>query len=142
MGSGNMARNLVLGFFAIGIALALYQAFAPDETAGGLTVIVPELSAQTRQGNALFDNTCATCHGTNAAGTDAGPPLVHDIYNPGHHPDSSFLSAVRNGVPQHHWPFGNMPRQELVSDEDVVKIVSYVRELQAANGIAYRPHNM
>jgi len=38
-------------------------------------------------------------------------------------------------VRAHHWNFGNMPPAEGVSDEDVIKITRYVRELQKANGI-------
>ena len=47
-----------------------------------------------------------------------------------------------NGVVQHHWPYGNMPKQEQVTRDEVAKIVQYVRELQVANGITFKPHNM
>ena len=75
------------------------------------------------------------CHGANAEGTQAGPPLVHRLYIPGHHPDISFRNAVKNGVISHHWEFGHMPPQPGVSDEDIEKIICYVRELQIAGGI-------
>ena len=71
----------------------------------------------------------------NASGTGLGPPLVHKIYEPGHHQDFTIQSAVRNGVPAHHWQFGNMPPVPTVSDEDVPNIICYIRELQRANGI-------
>ncbi|WP_328804956.1 c-type cytochrome [Stappia albiluteola] len=96
---------------------------------------VPELSGLAAEGKAEFDKVCAECHGKNAAGTDKGPPLVHDIYKPGHHADEAFLAAVRFGVRQHHWPYGNMPPQPEVADKQIVAIIRYVRELQAANGI-------
>ena len=35
-----------------------------------------------------------------------------------------------------------MPPQPQVSDEDIAAIVRYIRELQEANGIRYRPHRM
>jgi hypothetical protein len=35
-----------------------------------------------------------------------------------------------------------MPPQPQVSDEQLKAIVQYVRELQIANGITYRPHSM
>jgi hypothetical protein len=35
-----------------------------------------------------------------------------------------------------------MPPLPQVSDEEVAAIVRYVRELQEANGIFYRPHDM
>jgi hypothetical protein len=53
---------------------------------------------------------CAVCHGPAATGSMQGPPLVHEIYEPGHHPDELFVRAVMEGVAQHHWDFGPMPR--------------------------------
>lgn len=35
----------------------------------------------------------------------------------------------------HHWTFGDMPPQTGLTRADVVAIVTYVRELQRANGI-------
>jgi mono/diheme cytochrome c family protein len=49
---------------------------------------------------------------------------------------------VRHGVRQHHWPFGDMPAQPQVTDEQLAQIIRYVRELQAANGIVYREHRI
>ena len=99
-------------------------------------VRVPTLSAAATAGEAVFDANCAACHGDNAAGRDgAGPPLVHTIYEPNHHSDAAFFLAARQGVRSHHWPFGNMPPVEGVSDDDVALIVAYVRELQRANGV-------
>ena len=99
-------------------------------------VRVPTLSSTATAGEAVFDANCAACHGDNAAGRDgAGPPLVHKIYEPDHHSDAAFFLAARQGVRSHHWPFGNMPPVEGVSDDDVALIVAYVRELQRANGV-------
>ncbi len=106
------------------------------------SVKVPQLSALAANGKSAFDAACAQCHGLNAAGTDIGPPLVHDIYNPGHHSDEAFFLAVELGVRQHHWPYGDMPPQPQVTQDQVAAIVRYVRELQVANGISYRPHRM
>ncbi|SPH18256.1 hypothetical protein DEA8626_01788 [Defluviimonas aquaemixtae] len=60
---------------------------------------------------------------------------MHKIYEPSHHGDAAFLVAVRNGVRQHHWDFGNMLPVEGLTDGDVKYIVRYVRELQFENGI-------
>ncbi len=103
---------------------------------------VPELSELASRGKTAFDANCAACHGANGSGSEKGPPLVHDTYNPGHHPDEAFLSAAMRGVRQHHWRFGNMPPQPQVSDEELAAIVRYVREVQETNGIFYRPHIM
>ncbi len=104
--------------------------------------VIPVLSPLARMGARLFTENCARCHGENATGTDHGPPLLHDIYNPGHHPDEAFYRAVRRGVPQHHWHFGNMPPLPEVKRRHVQAIVAWIRELQRANGITYRPHRM
>lgn len=148
----NLPKYFVIGIFAAGAVGIAVNAVIPggDSNAPATTgatvklaeVKVPELTETAQAGEYLFNSNCATCHGVNAGGTDSAPPLVNDIYNPGHHPDESFYSAVANGVPAHHWPFGNMPRQPQVSEEQVAKIVAYVRELQAENGIGYREHRM
>ncbi len=100
-------------------------------------VTVPEtLSANAVIGKTAFEAKCAVCHGANAAGQDGvAPPLVHKIYEPSHHGDAAFLLAAKNGVRAHHWRFGNMPPVEGVTDGDVKMIITYVRELQRANGI-------
>lgn len=99
-------------------------------------VKIPELSSKALQGRIAYENSCAVCHGINAAGQEGvAPPLVHKIYEPSHHGDGSFLVAAKNGVRAHHWPFGNMPRIENIKEDDVKNIVTYVRELQRANGI-------
>ena len=110
---------------------------SPPNTGAYATVVVktPELSQSAVTGQALFNTNCAVCHGPNAAGSNAGPPLVHPIYGPGHHPDFSFKNAVQNGVPSHHWWFGDMAPLPGVSEQDVEQIVCFVRELQRANGI-------
>jgi len=105
-------------------------------------VKVPVLSAAAQAGEASFSENCAACHGKNASGSDQGPPLVHDIYNPGHHADEAFVLAATRGVRQHHWQFGNMPPQPGITRAEIQPILSYVRELQRANGIYYKSHNM
>jgi len=94
-----------------------------------------ESAGTSRKGAALFATNCAACHGTGAAGSDKGPPLVHKIYEPSHHDDGSFYRAVHQGVRGHHWSFGDMPPVPGVSDAEVEAIITYVRELQRAAGI-------
>lgn len=136
------------GALVIGAVLLGGGAVAGMKLSGGtdqpvtVSVSVPDLSRTARRGETVFDANCAACHGKNASGTDQGPPLVHNIYNPGHHADGAFHVAVTAGVRQHHWPYGNMPRQPQVGAGDVNAIIAYVRELQAANGIVYQQHNM
>ncbi len=101
------------------------------------SIRLPETrSAQSYFGQLSFEENCASCHGINGAGgTDNGPPLVHPIYEPGHHPDTSFVRAAMSGVPSHHWNFGDMPNIEGVNQQDALRIASYIREIQRANGI-------
>ena len=98
-------------------------------------VVIPEFSAKAKAGARLFAENCAICHGENATGTDQGPPLLHKVYEPGHHPDRLFQRAVTHGVMSHHWNFGHMPPVPGLSPADVAKIIAFVREFQRANGI-------
>ena len=124
-------------------AMANAAGQAAPATAPAVDVVVPaKFTALASDGRILFEQTCAVCHGANAAGTGKGPPLVHDLYNPGHHDDESFVRAAAQGVRSHHWPFGDMPPQSHVTEPQARAIARYVRELQEANGIQPRPHRM
>ena len=90
---------------------------------------------QQPDGGQVFADNCARCHGEKGDGTGTGPPLVHRLYEPGHHPDFSFQSAVKNGVIAHHWNFGDMPPVAGLSEEEVTQIIAYVRGLQREGGI-------
>ena len=96
---------------------------------------LPPTPAEHRTGEQLFERNCAQCHGLQGRGTEKGPPLVHRIYEPGHHSDQAFYLAVRNGVAAHHWRFGNMPAQPQVTETEVAAIVGYVRWVQRETGI-------
>ena len=104
------------------------------ETEQGV-VIVPALSETAMQGQDLFAANCASCHGANGSGSGKGPPLIHVIYEPSHHGDAAFVIAMRQGVRAHHWQFGDMAPIEGISVEDMQAIITFVREVQAANGI-------
>jgi mono/diheme cytochrome c family protein len=94
------------------------------------------------KGQVVFNASCASCHGVNAAGGIGGPPLIHNIYNPGHHANKSFTNAVRNGVRQHHWKFGDMPPQKHIAFGDLVFLMKFIREVQQQNGITTVVHKM
>lgn len=140
----NLAMYLVLATLAGGLGVFLWQAVGSGGQGGRAAVVIttPQLSQAASEGKQAFDAACAACHGANAAGSDRGPPLVHNIYNPGHHADPAFYLAANRGVGQHHWQFGDMPPQPQVSDEEIAVIVQYVRELQRANGIFWQEHRM
>ena len=135
---------IVTGMIALGAiaAAAILSNVAQDSQAFTVEVKPAPLSQEGQEGATLFKMNCQACHGQNAAGTKLGPPLIHDIYNPGHHSDEAFYLAAAIGVRQHHWLYGDMPPQPQVAREDVAKIIRYIRELQEANGITYKLHSM
>jgi mono/diheme cytochrome c family protein len=96
---------------------------------------VPSVPAEFAKGEAKFKANCARCHGDKGVGTSQGPPLVHKIYEPNHHGDAAFQRAAAAGVRAHHWQFGDMPKIEGVTPDDVGQIVQYVRWLQRQAGI-------
>lgn len=132
----------LLLLLAAGLIFFVTGNTAQPESAIPVAVKVPQLSFQAANGKILYDANCAACHGANGSGTQSGPPFVHTFYNPGHHDDGAFYSAVSNGVVSHHWKFGNMPPRPEVTQAQVKAIVTYVRELQLANGITFKKHTM
>ncbi len=136
---------IIIGVFLLGGAYVMFKnndGSNPSAAPHIVNVVVPELSAMAKEGEALYNENCAACHGTDAGGTDMGPSFVLSTYNPGHHADEAFFRAAQYGVTAHHWPFGNMPAIASVNRKDVEKIVRYVRELQVANNIATIEHVM
>ena len=115
--------------FFVGLLVAC-DSSQPKQAVGGAPVPM-----EFQVGEAQFTANCAACHGKQAAGTDHGPPLVHKIYEPNHHGDAAFQRAAANGVKAHHWEFGNMPKIEGATADDVDQIVKYVRWLQRQAGI-------
>lgn len=133
-----VASVAVVGYILIG------QPNGPDpagssEPTEGLAIVdvaLPELAGNAIIGQRIFDAKCAECHGENAAGKEgSGPPLIHPIYRAGHHGDQAFILAARNGVKSHHWPYGNMPPVQGVTDGEVAMVVEFIRSVQQANGV-------
>ena len=76
-------------------------------------------------GQKLFEEHCASCHGSNAAGTKYGPDLsaVHAI-------DSAYLFRfVTNGDLRH-----GMPAWSRLPDQRRWQIVAYLKSLSARRG--------
>jgi len=151
-----MASKFIIGSAGVGVALvgAFVWFSRPAQNAGAVpltsamhsgaetqaglaasAIVVPELTGLAQQGEAAFNENCATCHGVNLAGTAQGPTLIHALYRPGHHGDGSIVSAAMNGVQSHHWQFGNMPPVEGITPQKLTVIIAYIRAVQQANGI-------
>ncbi|MFT6556429.1 MAG: mono/diheme cytochrome c family protein [Sneathiella sp.] len=139
-------KVIVVGVLGVIVAALAAYYFYSDENmpaaSGGrgpaiVEVTLPDhFTPGAMAGKTLYDKNCVSCHGTNAAGQDGvAPPLIHKIYEPGHHGDGAFFRAVAQGVRAHHWPFGNMPAIEGLNQTEVALIIRYVREIQQASGI-------
>ena len=140
-GRGSVPAAVLVVVLLAGCSGGEEDPYSAADAPGAQTVAVsvPDLSDAARQGAELFTANCSECHGPTAGGSSQGPPLVHKIYEPGHHADFSFVRAVDTGSPQHHWNFGDMEPVPGLSPEEVNTIICYVRELQYANGIFTAP---
>lgn len=115
---------------SISLLLAACGSDSGDETgtAGGD-------SEQIAKGDELYQANCSSCHGTDLRGTNKGPSHLSIVYEPGHHGDDAFRSAIANGAMQHHWPFGDMPPVPGLSSTEVDAIITYVRAVQDREGL-------
>lgn len=92
------------------------------------------------QGEAIYQQSCASCHGSDLRGTDQGPSHLSVVYEPGHHPDAAFRSAIENGARAHHWSFGDMAAVSGLDDDEIEAVIAYIRQQQEEQGFeAYPP---
>jgi len=124
-----------IGPVLVGLFLVACDNLSPEEIRKRQHLPGKDFVADKQQGKVIFAENCARCHGANGKGTQQGPPLVDKIYRPGHHADLVFHWAVKDGVKQHHWDFGDMPALPNVSPEEVGHIISYIRDAQRKAGI-------
>jgi mono/diheme cytochrome c family protein len=85
-------------------------------------------------GEESYGRFCAACHGADLRGTALGPSFLSIVYEPNHHSDFAFVSASKNGVPAHHWRFGDMPPVPGITDDEITAVTAYVRSVQEAEG--------
>ena len=72
-------------------------------------------------GPALYARHCGACHGTDLSG-NVGPALGPDS-EATTASDASYRSAIREGV-------GDMPANRRLSEEQIDKIIVYIRDVQ------------
>lgn len=130
----NKALSWVLVIAAMGGGYG-WLSSRPAKVPVTINVVQPELSPEAQRGEAVFQGTCAACHGVELTGTESGPPLIHVAYRPAFHADYAITLAIKNGVVAHHWRFGNMPPQPDIAEADIEPVISYIREMQQANGV-------
>ena len=56
------------------------------------------------------------------------------VYEPDHHNDDSFRSAIAQGAGAHHWNFGDMPSVGGLDVDEVDSIISFIRSEQRRQG--------
>jgi len=121
---------------AVAVALA---AVAAVTGCGGDDSDSDTAADDSSNGGELYAQNCAVCHGDDLRGTAEGPSHLSMVYEPGHHPDESFRSAIANGSQQHHWTFGDMPPVEGLDDDQVDAIIAYIRDVQEREGFEPYP---
>ncbi|MEP1124670.1 MAG: cytochrome c [Ilumatobacter sp.] len=94
----------------------------------------PAASMGSVSGAELYQSNCASCHGDDLRGTDKGPSHLSIVYEPNHHGDDAFRSAIANGAQQHHWSFGDMAAIPGLDDSEVDDIIAYIRSEQTLQG--------
>jgi mono/diheme cytochrome c family protein len=124
-----MMHRTTLGLVAAITALLLVVAACGDD--GGAPSVA---SADLDRGAEVYAQSCASCHGTDLRGTERGPSHLSIVYEPNHHTDDAFRSAIANGAAQHHWNFGPMPAIAGLSADDVESVIAYVRAQQQEQG--------
>jgi mono/diheme cytochrome c family protein len=82
----------------------------------------------------LYQSNCASCHGADLRGTDKGPSHLSIVYEPNHHGDDAFRSAILNGAQQHHWNFGDMAPIAGLDNDAIDDVIAYVRSEQERQG--------
>ncbi len=121
-------KTAMTHLLCVGLILAV-SACAADESADPLVA-----DGSGTLGQSVYAQNCASCHGVNLEGTDKGPSQLSIVYEPNHHNDDSYRSAIANGVPQHHWPFGDMPPVEGLNAEEVEAVIAFIRSEQERQG--------
>ena len=107
--------------------LAVSCGSGPDESE-------PASPSQAEPGAAVYQSSCASCHGEDLRGTDKGPSHLSIVYEPNHHGDDSFRSAILNGAQQHHWNFGDMAAIPGLDDDQIDDVIAYIRSEQERQG--------
>lgn len=122
-----LARPALVVGIGLGVFLAACGSSDPSPTAA-------PVGGDLAEGEALYAANCASCHGADLRGTERGPSHLSIVYEPNHHGDDSFRSAMSNGAPQHHWDFGAMPPVAGLSADEQDAIIAYIRDVQEREG--------
>jgi mono/diheme cytochrome c family protein len=82
-------------------------------------------------GKAIFQKTCAPCHGLNGEGgpgndlIPAAPDLTDDMWDHGS-TDGAIFANIKNGVAP---DFNMVPWKDKLKDDDIWNVVNYLRSI-------------
>ncbi len=128
-------RTLSWAIPVVVVLVAVVLAVVLTATGGSDDPPAPGSPEQVALGAEVFDQRCATCHGPEAAGGLAGPPLIHQMYED--LTDADVRTAIAQGKPPTNWPrfeAGMAPVPNL-SVSDVDAVIAYVRSVQREAGL-------
>lgn len=111
------------------IALAGVIAFVIASGGGSDEPPAPGSPEQLALGEEVFADNCQTCHGPEARGGLAGPPLVHEMYQD--LTDDDIRTVIAQGKAPENWEFAAMPPIPGLDDSEVAAVIAYVRQQQA-----------
>ena len=139
-GSVQALTNMVSAMWTRAVAAAACAVLISACSSSDEADIVPAQDAElVAAGEAIYQATCSSCHGSDLRGTDRGPSHLSAVYRPNHHSDAAFLLAVKVGVAEHHWRFGAMDPIPGLTDEDVAAVTAFVRDRQRTEGFEPYP---
>jgi len=96
----------------------LIAAAAGENNTSGINPNSPELVAQ---GQVIYAETCAACHGPEGEG-DVGPPLNGSAHA-WHHMDNQLRSFVRDGIPGTQM----VGHKDHLTDQEIDAVLSFIK---------------
>lgn len=129
--SSERNRTLSWAIPVVVVALAAVVAVVLVATGGSdEEPAVPGSPEELAFGEEVYGQSCATCHGPEAGGGLAGPPLTHEAYEG--ITDAQIRTAIAQGKPPTLWPqfeAGMAPVPGL-SASQVDAVIAYIRDVQ------------
>ncbi|MDH5522164.1 MAG: cytochrome c [Acidimicrobiia bacterium] len=126
--------DFVVKWVAVAVVAAVVIVGCSENSTPDQSVPETEADAAGSLGAEVYANSCASCHGADLRGTDKGPSQLSIVYEPNHHPDDAYRSAIANGAPQHHWTFGDMPPLTGLTGDEVEAVIVFIRAEQERQG--------
>lgn len=128
-----MGHRSTPGFVAaaVGVSVILWAAAcanSDDNSAASTAVGDPAAGEQT------YGDFCGACHGRDFEGSVQGPSQLDAVFEPATTTDADFRSAIRNGVEETNYDYGNMPPIRSLDDQRIADVIAYVRSVQEERG--------